>query len=84
MAYVVTDLCTKCMACTRVCPVTCIHPGEGEAGLDQVPQVYIDPNECILCGACSAECPTTAIFPEEDLPADKKSFIQVNAAHYRT
>lgn len=83
MAYVVTDLCTKCMACTCICPVTCIHPCEDEPGLDQVPQVYINPDECILCGACSAECPVNAIFPEEDLPSDKKGFVKTNAEHFK-
>lgn len=83
MTYVVTDLCTKCMKCAGVCPVTCIHPGQGEEGLDRVPQVYINPDECISCGACAGECPVSAIFPDEDLPADKKQFAQTNAAYYR-
>jgi len=83
MAYVITDACTKCLNCTEVCPVTCIHPGEGEPGLDGVPQVYIDPDECIDCGVCAADCPAEAIFPVEDLPEDKKKFAGINADYFK-
>jgi ferredoxin/flavodoxin---NADP+ reductase len=83
MAYVVTDLCIKCMRCPPVCPVTCIHPGEGEEGLDKVKHVNIDPDECISCGACAAECPVEAIFDADDLPADKKQFAAENAAFFK-
>lgn len=83
MFYVVTDLCTKCMACTRVCPVSCIHPAEGEPNVEKTPQVYINPAECINCGACAAECPVSAIFTDDDLPADKKNFAQINADYFK-
>ena len=82
MAHVITDACTKCLSCTKVCPVTCIHPAEGEDGVDSVPQLYINPEECIDCGACIPECPLEAIFPADDLPADKKQFAAINAKHY--
>jgi ferredoxin len=83
MAHVITDACIKCMNCTNVCPVTCIHPMDGEEKLDEVPQLYINPDECIHCGACAPECPVDAIFPEEDLPADKQQFIETNADFYK-
>ncbi|MFB3892889.1 MAG: ferredoxin family protein [Phycisphaerae bacterium] len=83
MAHVVTDLCTKCMNCTTICPVTCIHPCANEAGVETVPQVYVNPDECINCGQCAAECPSTAIFAEEELPPDKQKFKQVNADYYK-
>jgi len=83
MAHVITDPCTKCLTCTEVCPVSCIHPAEGEDGLDEAPQLYIDPEECIDCGACAPACPVEAIFPEEDLPEDKKRFADVNARFSR-
>ncbi len=79
MAYVVTDKCTKCMSCTQVCPVSCIHPTDGEAGFAQATQVFVNPADCISCGACAGECPVEAIGAEEDLPADKKAFIKANA-----
>ena len=82
MSYVVTDLCTKCLRCGPVCPVSCIHPAEGEDGLDAAQHVNIDPDECINCGACAAECPVEAIFAEEDLPADKKKFADENAKFF--
>ena len=83
MAYVITDACTKCMSCTEVCPVTCIHPAEGEDGLEDVPQLYIDPEECIDCGACAPECPSEAIFTEDELPADRAHFGQINADYFK-
>ncbi len=82
MAYVVTDKCTKCLSCTQVCPVSCIHPAEGEAGLDTVSQVFINPADCISCGVCASECPVEAILAEEDLSADQKRFAKVNADHF--
>lgn len=83
MAHVVTDLCTKCLSCTTVCPVTCIHPCAGEPGVDTTPQVYVAPEECINCGACVGECPSTAIWAEEELPADKQQFTKINADYFR-
>jgi ferredoxin len=83
MTHVITDSCTKCLNCTKVCPVDCIHPAEGEDGLDKAPQLCVDPDECIDCGACVAECPSSAILPQEDLPADKKGAVEVNAKYYK-
>ncbi|HUT58592.1 MAG TPA: 4Fe-4S binding protein [Phycisphaerae bacterium] len=83
MAYVITDACTKCMNCPEVCPVSCIHPAEGEDALDRVEHLNIDPDECTSCGACAGECPSDAIFEETDLPDDKEQFIQENAAYFK-
>lgn len=83
MFHVITDLCIKCMNCTKICPVTCIHPCEDEPELGNVPQVYINPGECINCGSCVPECPVNAIFPVDDLPADKKQFAQINADYFK-
>jgi ferredoxin len=41
--------------------------------------LYIHPDECIDCEACVAECPVEAIFHEDNVPADWKSFIELNA-----
>ncbi len=79
MPHVITDDCIKCMNCPSVCPVSCIHPAEGEPKLDEVSMLHINPDECIDCGACAPECPVSAIFPLEDLPADKQDFIEANA-----
>lgn len=73
MAYVVTDNCMDCRFtdCVAVCPVECFHGDEK--------MLYIDPDECIDCGACEPECPVNAIYEDGQVPADKKSWIQVNA-----
>jgi ferredoxin len=41
--------------------------------------LYIDPEECVDCDACRAECPVEAIFHEDNVPAEWKEFIQLNA-----
>ena len=41
--------------------------------------LVIDPDECIDCTLCVAECPVEAIFAEDDVPADQKPFIALNA-----
>jgi ferredoxin len=41
--------------------------------------LVIDPDECIDCAVCIPECPVNAIFAEEDVPADQKKFIAINA-----
>jgi ferredoxin len=41
--------------------------------------VVIDPEECIDCDVCVPVCPADAIFAEDDVPADPKAFIELNA-----
>ena len=53
MAYVIIDTCTKDNNCVEACPVDCIHPTEDEEGYEDVPQLYIDPDECIETGRAS-------------------------------
>ena len=51
----VSDRCTSCDACARVCPTGTIEIGRGYAS---------DPSECTMCLECAAVCPTDAIrFP---------------------
>ena len=73
MAYVVTAPCHGCKdtACTAVCPTECFKEG--------AEMLYIDPDECIDCGACVPECPVEAIFYQDDVPAEWREFIQLNA-----
>ena len=73
MANVVTSPCFGCKYtdCVVVCPVDAFREG------DQM--LYIDPVECIDCGACEPECPVSAIFYEDNVPADQKPFIALNA-----
>ena len=73
MAYVVTESCIKCKYtdCVDVCPVDCFHEGPN--------MLVIDPQECIDCTLCVAECPVEAIFAEDDVPAEQREFIALNA-----
>ena len=73
MAYVVTQPCFDCKYtdCVVVCPTECFHEGEH--------MLYIDPVECIDCGNRIPECPVEAIFPEDDVSADQREFIALNA-----
>ena len=73
MTTVVTDNCKDCRYtdCVLVCPVACFH------GDDQM--LYIDNDVCIDCAACIPECPVEAIYEEDDLPEDKKIWIEINA-----
>src|SRR5262245_44382480 len=73
MTYVIAEPCidVKDRACVDECPVDCIYEGGR--------MLYIQPDECIDCAACEPVCPVTAIFVEDDLPAEWKSFLAVNA-----
>ncbi len=73
MTYVVTENCIKCKYtdCVDVCPVDCFHEGPNF--------LVINPDECIDCTLCVAECPANAIYAEDDVPADQRQFIALNA-----
>lgn len=73
MAFVVTAPCFGCKYtdCVVVCPMECFHEGDR--------MLYIDPDVCIDCDACRGECPVEAIFHEDNVPAEWKEFVQLNA-----
>ncbi len=85
MPHVIAEPCigTKDTACVAVCPVDCIHPRKDEGEFGPSTQLYIDPDTCIDCGLCVDECPVKAIFPVDDVPAEWKKYIEINAAHYQ-
>jgi ferredoxin len=85
MAHVITEPCigTKDTKCVEACPVNCIHPVPGAPGFDKAEQLYIDPETCIDCGLCVDECPVQAIFPQDDVPAEWRKYIQINADHFK-
>jgi len=73
MAFVVTDNCIQCKYtdCVAVCPADAFHQGPNF--------LVINPESCIDCDLCPVECPAEAIFQEDDVPADQKDFIELNA-----
>ena len=96
MAYIIAEPCIGTMdtACVDVCPVDCIHPAkdrdyhggpanQGTKNFEEVPQLYIHPEECIDCGACVPVCPVTAIFVLEDLPEQWANYTQINADYFK-
>jgi len=84
MTYVIAEPCigTKDTACVDACPVDCIHPKKDEPAYATEELLYIDPVECIDCGACVPACTSDSILAVDDVPEDKKSFIEANAAHF--
>ena len=73
MPHIVAEPCFNCKYtdCVVVCPVECFYEGES--------MLYIHPEECIDCEACVPECPVEAIFHEDNLPAEWKPYVQLNA-----
>ncbi|NQD37590.1 ferredoxin family protein [Permianibacter sp. IMCC34836] len=73
MAFVVVDNCVRCKHtdCVEVCPVDCFYEGPNF--------LAINPDECIDCGLCEPECPVNAIYEENEVPADQKQYIALNA-----
>ncbi len=79
VAYIIVQPCidVKDASCVEVCPVDCIHTD------DAANMYYIDPDECIDCGACVDPCPVDAIFPEDEVPAQWRDFIKINADYFK-
>ena len=73
MTFVVGENCIKCKHtdCVEVCPVDCFYEGPNF--------LVIQPDECTDCALCVPVCPVNAIFPEDELPAEQKEFLQLNA-----
>lgn len=73
MTTIVTDNCRRCRFtdCVEVCPVSCFHYDDE--------MLYIDPEVCVDCSACIDTCPVEAIYENEDIPEDKKHWIEINA-----
>jgi ferredoxin len=46
--------------------------------------LFIDPEVCIDCGACVSACPVEAIYADSDVPDKWKTYIDTNAAYYKS
>ncbi len=57
-AHFITDACTACTICERVCPTNAITGGE---------RFYIDPDLCINCSVCGVYCPFHAITDDRSV-----------------
>lgn len=55
---IISDNCTGCTACVRVCPTEAIRVRDGKA--------QIDTTRCVDCGNCVNICPFHAIMPKSD------------------
>ncbi len=73
MTFVVLEECIRCKHtdCVEVCPVDCFYEGPNF--------LVINPDECIDCALCEPECPVDAIRAEDEVPADQREFIALNA-----
>ena len=56
-SHFITEKCTACTICERVCPTNAITGGE---------RFYIDPDLCINCSVCGTYCPFDAIDDDKD------------------
>ncbi len=54
MAYQITELCTGCTACTKICPTSAITGTRNQRHI-------IAQARCIDCGVCGKVCPPGAI-----------------------
>ncbi len=61
-AHFITDKCTACTICERVCPTNAITSGE---------IFQIDPDLCINCSVCGIYCPFDAIDDAYDVTVQR-------------
>ena len=68
---VVSEDCSKCATCIRVCPSGAIRIKENE--------FIIDLKKCIFCGNCSFYCPKGAITMSEnyELATDSREKLEL-------
>ncbi|MFT7485591.1 MAG: electron transport complex protein RnfB [Candidatus Paceibacteria bacterium] len=62
-AHFITDLCTSCGICERVCPTNAITSGDE--------RFHIEPDLCINCSVCGVYCPFDAINDSNEVLVGK-------------
>lgn len=70
-SHFITDKCTACTICERVCPTNAITGGE---------RFYIDPDLCINCSVCGVYCPFDAINDNKEQLVEKIKVKQIPKA----
>jgi len=70
-AHFITEKCTACTICERVCPTNAITSGE---------IFYIDPDLCINCSVCGVYCPFDAIDDSRDVTVQRIKAKQIPKA----
>jgi heterodisulfide reductase subunit A len=72
----VSDKCTGCQMCTKVCPYNAINP------IPEKKKVELIEAACAGCGTCGAECPFNAIsmrhFTDEQIMAQVEAATEVD------
>jgi ferredoxin len=70
-AHFITDKCTACTICERVCPTNAISAGE---------IFHIEPELCINCSVCGVYCPFDAIDDSRDVTVQRIKAKQIPKA----
>jgi ferredoxin len=70
-SHFITDKCTACTICERVCPTNAITPGE---------IFFIDPELCINCSVCGVYCPFDAITDDRQVTVQRVKAKQIPKA----
>jgi len=55
------DICTGCVACERVCPLSCIHIDVTKGKERFITKFEIELDKCMSCGLCEEACPSAGI-----------------------
>ncbi len=70
-SHFITDKCTACTICERVCPTNAITSGE---------IFFIDPDLCINCSVCGVYCPFDAIDDNNQVTVQRIKAKQIPKA----
>ena len=83
MAYVITDSCIKDSLCVEVCPTDCVHPSRTNPVSKPPLRCMWIPRVVSTVAHCIPACTSDSIHAIDDVPEDKKDFVEKNAAFYK-